>query len=96
MLGCQNTALAILYTNDYAISMPFLQNSQKVKKVYKKRENRGNTIVEKVKCCVFPPNTDVFAVAYNNSGTLTKRKKRKNKKNFAKSFEACDGAFVYI
>jgi hypothetical protein len=66
MLGCQNTALAILYTNDYAISMPFLQNSQKVKKVYKKRKNRGNTIVEKVKCCVFLSNTDVFGEAYNN------------------------------
>ena len=66
MLGCQNTALAILYTKGYAISMPFLQNSQKVKKVYKNRKNRGNTIVEKVKCCVFPVNTDVRCTTYNN------------------------------
>ena len=26
----------------------------------------GNTIVEKVKCCVFPVNTDVRCTTYNN------------------------------
>ena len=59
MLGCQNTALAILYTNEYIISMPFLQNSQKEKNVHKNPEMKGNTIVEKVKYCVFLQNTDV-------------------------------------
>jgi len=60
MLGCQNTALAILYTKAILNAMPFLRNSQKAEKVDKKTKNAGKTIVRMTKTRVFVQNTDVF------------------------------------
>ena len=59
MLGCQNTALAILYTKDILNATYFSQNSQKPKKVAKKPKIEEKTIVRKAKTRVFAQNTDV-------------------------------------
>jgi hypothetical protein len=60
MLGCQNTALAILYTKDILNATSFLRNSQKGKKVAKKTKIAEKTIVRIVKTRVFAQNTDVY------------------------------------
>ena len=64
MLGCQNTALAILYTKHTSNAIIFLRNSQKGEKVYKKTKMTGKSMGRIAKRCVFAQNTDVRETKY--------------------------------